>query len=87
MSEEKKVVEPQNQTEEKTNETVVEKAKEITFTQQQLDNIIKQRLDAEKAKHQRQVDEAKKQLKKLTMLPPMALPTKRFLGLNNGRVS
>ena len=30
------------------------------------------------------VDEAKKQLKKLTMLPPMALPTKRFLGLNKG---
>jgi len=65
MSEEKKVVEPQNQTEEKTNETVVEKAKEITFTQQQLDNIIKQRLDAEKAKHQRQVDEAKKQEEEL----------------------
>jgi len=63
MSEEKKVVEPQNQTEEKTNETVVEKAKEITFTQQQLDNIIKQRLDAEKAKHQRQVDEAKNKKK------------------------
>ena len=65
MSEEKKVVEPQNQTEEKTNETVVEKAKEITFTQQQLDNIIKQRLDAEKAKHQRQIDEAKKQEEEL----------------------
>ena len=65
MSEEKKVVEPQNQTEEKTNETVVEKAKEITFTQQQLDNIIKQRLDAEKAKHQRQVDEAKKEEEEL----------------------
>ena len=41
MSEEQKVVEPQNQTEETNNEPVVEKAKEVVFTQQQLDNIIK----------------------------------------------
>jgi len=39
----------------------VEKAKEMTFSQAQLDNIIKSRLDAEKSKHQRQLDEVKKQ--------------------------
>ena len=33
---------------------------ENTFTQEQLDNIIKQRLEAEKAKQQRQIDELKK---------------------------
>ena len=52
MSEEQKVVEPQNQTEKTNNEPVVEKAKEVIFTQQQLDNIIKQRLDAEKKKNE-----------------------------------
>ena len=63
MSEETKVVEPQNQqTETKENtEVKVEKAKEMTFTQEQLDNIIKSRLESEKAKHQRQLDEVKKQ--------------------------
>ena len=63
MSEETKVVEPQNQQTE-TNENTevkVEKAKEMTFTQEQLDNIIKSRLESEKAKHQRQLDEVKKQ--------------------------
>ena len=61
MSEEKKIVESQNQTSESTTETPkVEKAKEMTFTQEQLDNIIKQRLESEKSKHQRQLDEVKK---------------------------
>tara|TARA_R100000664_G_C2718481_1_gene112730 strand:- start:171 stop:878 length:708 start_codon:yes stop_codon:yes gene_type:complete len=63
MSEETKVVEPQNQQTE-TNENTevkVEKAKEMTFTQEQLDNIIKSRLESEKAKHQRQLDDVKKQ--------------------------
>ena len=58
MSEETKVVEPQNQQEEKAPE--VEKAKEMVFTQAQLDNIIKSRLEAEKNKHQKELDEAKK---------------------------
>ena len=54
MSEETKIVESQNQPNESTTETtVVEKAKEMTFTQEQLDNIIKQRLESEKSKHQR----------------------------------
>jgi len=61
MSEETKIVESQNQTSESTTETpIVEKAKEMTFTQEQLDNIIKQRLESEKSKHQRQLDEVKK---------------------------
>ena len=66
MSEETKVVEPTNQqteTEVKTEtstEPVVEKAKEMTFTQQQLDNIIKQRLEAEQRKHNKALEETKK---------------------------
>ena len=38
----------------------VEKAKEQTFTQAQLDNIIKSRLEAEQRKHQRTLEDAKK---------------------------
>ena len=61
MSEENKVVEPQNQQAETTTapETVETKAKEMTFTQEQLDNIIKSRLDSEQKKHQRMLDEMK----------------------------
>ena len=59
MSEETKPVE--QTTENKQEQTpVVEKAPEQTFTQAQLDNIIKSRLEAEKTKHQRQLDEQKK---------------------------
>ena len=59
MSEETKAVEQSTET--KQEETpVVEKASEQTFTQAQLDNIIKSRLEAEKTKHQRQLDEQKK---------------------------
>ena len=59
MSEEKNPVE--QTTENKQEETpVVEKAEQQTFTQDQLDNIIKSRLEAEKTKHQRQLDEQKK---------------------------
>tara|TARA_R100000005_G_scaffold41582_1_gene19545 strand:- start:215 stop:913 length:699 start_codon:yes stop_codon:yes gene_type:complete len=59
MSEENKVVEPENQQTEATTETVETKAKEMTFTQEQLDNIIKSRLDSEQKKHQRILDEMK----------------------------
>ena len=61
MSEENKVVEPENQQAETTTapETVETKAKEMTFTQEQLDNIIKSRLDSEQKKHQRMLDEMK----------------------------
>ena len=63
MSEENKVVEPQNQQAESTTapETVeVEKAKETLFNQDQVNNIVQQRLDAEKKKQQRMFEEMKK---------------------------
>tara|TARA_R100001509_G_scaffold83112_1_gene46983 strand:- start:380 stop:1084 length:705 start_codon:yes stop_codon:yes gene_type:complete len=62
MSEENQVNQPKNDAvEEQAKETQTDEVKtENTFTQQQLDNIIKQRLDAEKAKQQRQLDELKK---------------------------
>ncbi len=62
MSEEQKVVAPQTQqTEAPKEEVKVETQKQQTFTQEQLDNIIKSRLEAEKTKHQRQIDEVKRQ--------------------------
>ena len=61
MSEEQKTVAPATQETPKEEPKVeVEKAKEMTFTQAQLDNIIKSRLDAEQKKHQRMLDDAKK---------------------------
>ena len=60
MSEENKVVEPQNQAEEKPTNPVVEKPKELVLTQEKLDNIIKSRLEAEKNRHQRELDEIRK---------------------------
>ncbi len=59
MSEEQKVVAPETQQKEEP-KVEVEKAKEMTFTQAQLDNIIKSRLEAEQRKHQRTLEEAKK---------------------------
>ena len=62
MSEEQtKAVTPEVTTSTEAPKVEVEKAKEMTFSQAQLDNIIKSRLDAEKSKHQRQLDEVKKQ--------------------------
>ena len=62
MSEEQtKAVTPEATTPTEGPKVEVEKAKEMTFNQAQLDNIIKSRLDAEKSKHQRQLDEVKKQ--------------------------
>ena len=59
MSEEQKVVTPETQQKEEP-KVEVEKAKEMTFTQAQLDNIIKSRLEAEQRKHQRTLEDAKK---------------------------
>ena len=59
MSEEQKVVAPETQQTPKE-EVKVEAPKQQTFTQAQLDNIIKSRLDAEQKKHQRTLDDAKK---------------------------
>ena len=62
MSEEQtKAATPEVTTSTEEPKVEVEKAKEMTFSQAQLDNIIKSRLDAEKSKHQRQLDEVKKQ--------------------------
>ena len=61
MSEETKVTVPETPTTETPKEEVkVEAPKQQTFTQAQLDNIIKSRLDAEQKKHQRTLDDAKK---------------------------
>jgi hypothetical protein len=67
MSEDKQVNQPQNDVQEaEVKKTKTDEVKPTnTFTQEQLDNIIKQRLEAEKAKHQRALDEAKKQEEEL----------------------
>jgi hypothetical protein len=59
MPEEQKVVAPETQQKEEP-KVEVEKAKEMTFTQSQLDNIIKSRLEAEQRKHQRTLEDTKK---------------------------
>ena len=58
MSEEQNAVE--NTETEKTETPVVEKAEEKTYNQAQIDNMIKARLEQEKAKNQRVLDEQKK---------------------------
>ena len=64
MSEENKTVEPAEQNVQATTEVkeeVKEQPKVNSFTQEQLDNIIKQRLEAEKRKHDKQLEEIKRQ--------------------------
>jgi len=62
MSDDTQVNQPQNDVQEaEVKQTQTDETKQSnTFTQEQLDNIIKQRLEAEKAKQQRQIDELKK---------------------------
>ena len=61
MSEEQtKAVTPEVTTSTEAPKVEVEKAKEMTFSQAQLDNIIKSRLEAEQRKHQRTLEDAKK---------------------------
>jgi len=61
MSEETKAVAPETQqTETPKEEVKVEETKQNTFTQEQLDNIIKSRLESEKAKQQKALEEQKK---------------------------
>ncbi|MEL0176774.1 MAG: hypothetical protein VW810_00555 [Pelagibacteraceae bacterium] len=50
----------QTQTTQTTESTEVPKAKEMTFSQEQLDRIIQDRISAEKRKHERVVEEQKK---------------------------
>ena len=62
MSEETKAVAPDTQqTETPKEEVKVEETKQNTFTQEQLDNIIKSRLEAEKSKYEKKLQEEEKQ--------------------------
>ena len=62
MSEETKAVAPQTQqTETPKEEVKVEATKQNTFTQEQLDNIIKSRLEAEKNKYEKKLQDEEKQ--------------------------
>ena len=57
MTQEKEVVQPINEQVETKEEVKVDAPKQQTFTQEQLDNIIKTRLDAEKSKVQKLLQE------------------------------
>ena len=63
MSDDKQVNQPQNDVQEaEVKETKTDETKpSTTFNQEDVDRIVKQRLEAEKSKHQRQIDEVKKQ--------------------------
>ena len=62
MSEETKAVAPETQqTETPKEEVKVEAPKQNTFTQEQLDNIIKSRLEAEKSKYEKKLQEEENQ--------------------------
>ena len=63
MSDDKQVNQPQNDVQvAEVKETKTDETKPSTiFNQEDVDRIVKQRLEAEKTKHQRQLDEVKKQ--------------------------
>jgi hypothetical protein len=63
MSDDKQVNQPKNDVQEaEVKETKTDEVKpSTTFNQEDVDRIVKQRLEAEKSKHQRQLDEVKKQ--------------------------
>ena len=61
MSEENKNVAPEVATETPNEEVKVETPKQQTFTQEQLDNIIKSRLEAEKNKYEKKLQEEESQ--------------------------
>ena len=63
MSDDKQVNQPQNDVQvAEVKETKTDETKpSTTFNQEDVDRIVKQRLEAEKSKHQRQIDEVKKQ--------------------------
>ena len=61
MSEETKVRQPQNDVQEaEVKQTQTDEKPKQSFNQDDVDRIVKQRLEAEKAKHQRMLDEQKK---------------------------
>ena len=61
MSEETKVSQPQNDVQEaEVKQTQTDEKPKQSFNQDDVDRIVKQRLEAEKAKHQRMLDDQKK---------------------------
>lgn len=61
MSDDKQVNQPKNDVQEaEVKETQTDEKPTPTFNQEDVDRIVKQRLEAEKSKHQRMLDEAKK---------------------------
>ena len=64
MSEEQTNVAPEVATETPKEEVKVEETKQNTFTQEQLDNIIKARLEAEKSKYEKNCKKKKNKNKK-----------------------
>ena len=62
MSDDKQVNQPQNDVQEaEVKQTQTDEKPTPSFNQEDVDRIVKQRLEAEKSKHQRMLDEAKKQ--------------------------
>ena len=61
MSDDKQVNQPQNDVQEaEVKQTQTDEKPTPTFNQEDVDRIVKQRLEAEKSKHQRMLDETKK---------------------------
>ena len=69
MSDDKQVNQPQNDVQvAEVKETKTDETKpSTTFNQEDVDRIVKQRLEAEKSKHQRQIDEVKKQYQEIEL--------------------
>ena len=66
MSEDTQVNQPKNDVQEaEVKQTQTDEKPTPTFNQEDVDRIVKQRLEAEKSKHQRMLDEAKKQEQEL----------------------
>ena len=66
MSDDTQVNQPKNDVQEaEVKETQTDETPTPTFNQEDVDRIVKQRLEAEKSKHQRMLDEAKKQEQEL----------------------
>ena len=66
MSDDTQVNQPKNDVQEaEVKQTQTDEKPTATFNQEDVDRIVKQRLEAEKSKHQRMLDEAKKQEEEL----------------------
>jgi len=66
MSDDKQVNQPKNDVQEaEVKQTQTDEKPTPTFNQEDVDRIVKQRLEAEKSKHQRMLDETKKQEQEL----------------------